>query len=109
MIVLVSFKDLGNSVRKINRESWLVKVQVVVTTDYLVCVDTDMNVEFFRYRHDAINSFHIKLAMLYWAMIYHDYSDIGKIRPDVKHHRRHSKKLYELWKIANEQKLSKLS
>lgn len=103
MIVLLRLSDLVRKIRDINRDSWLVKVKMVITHRYIICTDVDDNVEFIRLRNDAVESFYIKLSSLYWAMLAHDYSGIGKIRP--KRSNRYSKKLFELWKTANEKKL----
>lgn len=107
MIVNPSFSDIAKRIQKINRESYLVNICAIVTSRYIVCVDTDNEVEFFRFYHENTKAFLGKLTLLYYAMLEYDYSDIGKIRPNPL--RRTSKKLYELWKKANEQKLLKLS
>jgi len=107
MILNVSFKDIARRIALINRETWNVKICVVVTTRHIICKDTDGFVEFFRYPVDNTNAFYNKLFMLYQAMLNHDYYDVGKIRPNIK--KRYSKKLIELWKQANEKKSLKLS
>lgn len=105
MIVLVQFKDIAKRIALINRESWRVKVQAVVTHRHIICTDTDNNVEFFRYPVDNTRAFMYKLFMLYQAMLNFDYDDVGKIRPTKN--KRYSKKLQELWIKANELKLLK--
>lgn len=107
MIVNVTFSDIARKIKDINRESWLVKVCVVVTTRHIVCIDTDGEVEFFRYPTDNTKAFQTKLYMLHQAILNYDYSDLGKIRHPKN--LRYSKKLYELWKKANELKSLKLS
>lgn len=102
MIVNPSFSDIAKKIQKINRESYLVKVCVIVTARYVICVDTDNQVEFFRFYHENLKAFLGKLIHLYYAMLEYDYSDIGKIRPNQ--FKRTSKKLYELWKEANQKK-----
>lgn len=107
MIVNVTFKDIARRIALINRESWLVKICVIVTTRHIICVDTDGEVEFFRYPVDNTKDFYTKLYMLYQGMLNHDYYDIGQIRPNIK--KRYSKKLIDLWKQANQKKSLKLS
>lgn len=107
MIVNVTFSDIARKIRDINRESWLVKVCVVVTTRHIVCIDTDGEVEFFRYPTDNTRAFQTKLYMLHQAILNHDYFDCGVIRPKLT--KRYSKKLHDLWKKANEIKSLKLS
>lgn len=107
MIVLVSFKDIARRIALINRESWKVKIHAIVTTRHIICMDTDNQIEFFRYPVDNVRAFYQKLWMLYHAMLNFDYKDIGKIRPNKQ--KRYSLKLQELWIKANEIKLSKLS
>lgn len=109
MLHSITFSDISNRLKKMNRESWLVKIHVVVTTRHIICLDTDNEVEFFRYPSDNTQSFYLKMYTLYQAMLNCDYSDVGKIRPPIN--KRYSKKLFELWKLANlkkQQKLSKL-
>lgn len=107
MIVNIQFKDIARRVSLINRESWLVKICVVVTTRHIICVDTDNTTEFFRYPVDNTRAFYQKLWMLYQGMLNYDYNEIGKIRPHKT--KRYSKKLHELWKQANEKKSLRLS
>lgn len=107
MIISYTFRDIANSIKKINRESWLVKVCVVVTTQHIICIDTSGSVEFFRYPVDNVTGFYNKLYMLRQAMYHFDYDGCGKIRPKVN--KKYSNKLYELWKQANRLKLSESS
>lgn len=100
MILLIRIKDLVRRIQLINRESWRVKVKMVITHRYLICTDVDDTVEFIKVRNDAVDTFHIKLFSLYYAMLEHDYSDCGKIRPERR--KRCSNKMYDLWKIANQ-------
>lgn len=106
MIILATFKDIARNINRINRESWLVKVHVVVTGKHIICNDTDNEIEFFRYSVDNTNGFNRHLYMLYQSMLNYDYSGLGKIRPKVN--KRYSNKLFELWKQANEKKSLKL-
>lgn len=107
MIVLLTFKDISRKIHKINRESWLLKIHVIVTGHHIICHDTDNFVEFFKTTVDDLKGFVYKLDMLYQVMLNYDYSDIGKIRPEKS--KRYSRKLYELWKQASEKKSLKLS
>lgn len=107
MHVNLSFKHIADKLALINRESYFVKIHVVVTPRHIICLDTDNQVEFFRFYVDNLNAFYQKLWMLYWAMLAHDYSGIGLIRPKVN--KRYSKKLFDLWKQANEKKSLTLS
>lgn len=107
MIVLVRIKDLVRRIQLINRESWRVKIKMVITHRYLICTDVDENVEFFKLRNDAVETFHLKLFALYYAMLEHDYSDCGKIRPERR--KRCSNKLFNLWKEANQKVKEKKS
>lgn len=106
MIVNPSFKDIARKLKEINKQSWAVKVCVVVTTRHIICIDTDGEVEFFRYPVDNLKAFLTKLFILHQAMLNFDYKDLGPIRVNISH--RYSKKLFELWKLANEKKYLKL-
>lgn len=107
MLHLYTFRDIANSIKRINTDSWLVKISVVVTTRHIICIDTDGNVEFFRTTVDNVKFFMTKLFSLHQAVLNYDYSDVGKIRPKVN--TRYSNRLFNLWKQANEKKLLKLS
>ena len=107
MIVNPTFKDIANKLKEINKQSWLVKICVVVTTRHIVCITTDGDVEFFRLPADNLKAFMTKLFILQQAMYNFDYKDLGPIRVNISH--RYSKNLFELWKQANVNKLSKLS
>lgn len=107
MIVNPTFTDIARHIKEINKISWLVKVCVVVTTRHIICITTDGDVEFFRYPTDNVKAFLNKLFILRQAMLNFDYKDLGPIRVNISH--RYSKKLFELWKQANENKLLKLS
>lgn len=106
MIINYTFKDIASSIKKLNKDSWLVKICVVVTTRHIICVDTDNEVEFFRYPVENVNAFYNKLYILRQAMYHFDYKGCGKIRPKVT--KKYSNKLLTLWKKANEIKSSKL-
>lgn len=106
MIKNVTFSDIARNIQKINRLSWLVKVCVVVTTRHIICIDTDGEVEFFRYPVNNTKAFQQKLFILYSAMLNADYSDCGKLR--VKLNKKYSQKMLDLWQVANQKKLLKL-
>ena len=101
-----TFKDIARKLKEINQQSWAVKVCVVVTTRHIICIDTDGEVEFFRYPVDNLKAFMLKLFMLQQAMMNFDYKDLGPIRFNISH--RYSQKLFNLWKQANEKKYLKL-
>lgn len=107
MLHLYTFRDIANAIKRINTESWLVKVSVVVTTRHIICIDTDGEVEFFRYSVDNTKSFMLKLHLLHQAMLHFDYEGCGKLRVNLT--KKYSNKLYELWNKANILKLQKLS
>lgn len=106
MLHNITFSDISRLLRKINRESWFVKVLVIVTSRHIICVDTDNKVEFFRCYYDNTKKFYVQLSLLYQAMLNYDFDDIGPIRPEKSN--KYSVKLYRLWKQANETKLLKL-
>lgn len=108
MIKLITFSDIAKKIGQINKDSYLVKICVVVTRNHLICLDTENAVEFFRVYVDNTTKFMNQLHLLYWAMIHHDYEDVKLGTRVNKSNKRYSSKLFNLWKQANEKKLSKL-
>ena len=107
MIMNPTFSDIARKIKEINLQSWAVKICVVVTTRHIVCIDTDGEVEFFRYPTNNLKSFMNKLFILQQAMYNFDYKNLGPLRINISH--RYSQKLFNLWKLANEKKFLKLS
>ena len=92
MIVNPTFSDIARKIKEINQQSWYVKICVVVTTRHIICIDTDGEVEFFRFYTENTKAFMNKLFILQQAMYNFDYKELGPIRLNISH--RYSNKLF---------------